>query len=58
MGGVEVNDYLLTEKDAKNLAFEYEDEGYNDVAIENEILAQKSLRGIKRLTQTLREDII
>lgn len=27
-------------------------------AIEEEILAQKSLRGIKRLTKTLREDIV
>lgn len=34
VGGVEVNDYLLTEKDAKDLAFEYEVEGYDDVTIE------------------------
>lgn len=34
VGGVEVNDYLLTRKEAKILAGIYEEEGYNDVIIE------------------------
>jgi hypothetical protein len=33
VGGEEVNDYYLTEEEAKNLAFEYEDDGYDDVVI-------------------------
>jgi hypothetical protein len=33
VGGVEVNDYYLTEKEAKDLAFEYEDDDYDDVVI-------------------------
>ena len=33
VGGVEVNDYLLTKEDAEDLAQEYIDDGYNDVAI-------------------------
>lgn len=33
-GGVEVNDYYLTEEEAKRLASEYEDDGYDDVVIE------------------------
>ena len=34
VGGVEVNDTYLTKKEAENLAFEYEDDGYDDVVIE------------------------
>lgn len=34
VGGVEVNDYYLTKEEAENLAFEYEDDGYDDVIIE------------------------
>jgi hypothetical protein len=34
VGGVEVNDYYLTKQEADNLAFEYEDDGYDDVIIE------------------------
>jgi len=34
VGGAEVNDYYLTHEQAKNLAFEYETDGYDDVAIE------------------------
>ena len=34
VGGTEVNDYLLTREEAENLAFEYEDEGYDDVIID------------------------
>ena len=34
VGGAEVNDDLLTKKDAQELAFEYEKEGYDDVVIE------------------------
>jgi len=34
VGGVEVNDYLLTKEQAENLAFEYEQDGYDDVAID------------------------
>ena len=33
VGGTEVNDYLLTREEAEILAFEYEDNGYNDVII-------------------------
>ena len=32
--GVEVNDYYLTKKQAEDLAFEYEEDGYDDVVIE------------------------
>ncbi len=38
VGGTEVNDYLLTREQAENLAFEYEDDGYDDVIIQ-EILS-------------------
>ena len=34
VGGTEVNDQLLTREQAENLAFEYEDDGYDDVIIE------------------------
>jgi hypothetical protein len=33
VGGVEVNDYYLTKEEAENLAFEYEDDGYDDVIV-------------------------
>ncbi len=35
VGGSEVNDSYLTKDEAEKLAFEYEDEGYDDVIIEN-----------------------
>ena len=34
VGGTEVNDYLLTYKKAKNLAFEYKLNGYDDVSVQ------------------------
>lgn len=34
VGGVEVNDYPLTRREAKILVGIYEEEGYNDVIIE------------------------
>jgi hypothetical protein len=34
VGGTEVNDYLLTKKQAEDIAEEYEEKGYDDVAIE------------------------
>ena len=34
VGGVEVNDYLLTKEDAEYLAQEYIDDGYDDVVID------------------------
>lgn len=34
VGGVEVNDHYLTEGEAKELAKEYEMDGYDDVVIE------------------------
>lgn len=34
VGGVEVNDYYLTKKEAENLAEEYRQDGYDDVVIE------------------------
>jgi len=34
VGGTEVNDYHLTKEQAKNLAYEYELDGYDDVQIE------------------------
>ena len=34
VGGVEVNDNYLTKEEADRLATEYEDEGYDDVVIE------------------------
>lgn len=34
VGGTEVNNYYLTKKEAENLAFEYEDDGYDDIIIE------------------------
>ena len=37
VGGVEVNDYYLTHEQAKNLAFEYKADGYDDVVITQEI---------------------
>jgi hypothetical protein len=33
VGGIEVNDYLLTWSDAHTLAARYTDEGYDDVQI-------------------------
>ena len=33
VGGFEVNDYLLTKEDAEDLAQEYINDGYTDVAI-------------------------
>ena len=34
VGGVEVNDYLPTKEKADSLALEYEDDGYDDVIVE------------------------
>lgn len=34
VGGVEVNDYYLTEEEAERLAEEYRQGGYDDVVIE------------------------
>jgi hypothetical protein len=34
VGGTEVNDYYLTKQQAENLAFEYEQQGYDDVIVE------------------------
>lgn len=34
VGGCEVNDYYLTKEDAEFLAKGYEEDGYDDVAIE------------------------
>ena len=34
VGGVEVNDNYLTKEEADRIATEYEDEGYDDVVIE------------------------
>jgi hypothetical protein len=34
VGGFEVNDYYLTKEEADDLAFEYEENGYDDVFIE------------------------
>ena len=34
VGGVEVNDHYLTEAQAKALAEQYRNEGYDDVSIE------------------------
>lgn len=34
VGGVEVNDYYLTEKEAEALAEEYRQDGYDDVQVE------------------------
>jgi hypothetical protein len=41
VGGIEVNDYLLSWSDAHTLAAGYIDEGYDDVAItyDNEVVA-------------------
>ena len=41
VGGVEVNDYLLSWSDARQLAADYRDDGYDDVAItsRNEVVA-------------------
>lgn len=33
VGGVEVNDHLLTKEDAEDLAQEYINDGYDEVAI-------------------------
>jgi hypothetical protein len=35
VGGVEVNDFLLTKKEAEILCDEYSSQGYDDVIIEN-----------------------
>ena len=37
VGGVEVNDYYLSKKDADNLAKEYKDDGYDDVVVRREV---------------------
>jgi hypothetical protein len=34
VGGIEVNDFYLTKEQAEDLAFEYEQDGYDDVCIE------------------------
>jgi hypothetical protein len=34
--GVEVNDFLLSEDEAKELALKYKSQGYDDVIIENQ----------------------
>ena len=34
VGGIEVNDYLLTEEEANDLVFQYEEDGYDDVVKE------------------------
>jgi hypothetical protein len=34
VGGQEVNDFQLTLKDAEDLAYEYIEDGYDDVVIE------------------------
>jgi hypothetical protein len=34
VGGTEVNDNYLTKQQAENLAFEYEQDGYDDVIVE------------------------
>jgi hypothetical protein len=34
VGGTEVNDNYLTKQQAENLAFEYEQQGYDDVIVE------------------------
>lgn len=36
VGGVEVNDYYLTLEQAQELANQYQDDGYNEVAISAE----------------------
>jgi len=46
VGGVEVNDYYLTIEQAKNLAYEWEIDGYSDVAIEN-----TTTKGKNKMTQ-------
>ena len=40
VGGVEVNDYLLTKKEADLLAFEYKIDGYDDVGVERVATAE------------------
>lgn len=37
VGGIEVNDYYLTKKEAEDLAKEYRKEGYDDVKIRKEL---------------------
>lgn len=34
VGGCEVNDFLLTKQQARNLAQEYIDDGYDDVCVQ------------------------
>ena len=34
VGGVEVNDYLLTRQEAEDLAFDFIEDGYDDVIID------------------------
>lgn len=34
VGGIEVNDNYLTKEQAENLSFEYEQQGYDDVIVE------------------------
>lgn len=36
VGGVEINDYPLTAKQAEQVANEYKEDGYEDVAISKE----------------------
>lgn len=34
VGGIEVNDYLMSKTDAEALAEEYREDGYDDVVVE------------------------
>ena len=36
VGGVEVNDFLLSKNEANELASQYKSEGYDDVIVENQ----------------------
>lgn len=37
VGGIEVNDFYLSKKDAEKLKKEYEQDGYDDVVIRREV---------------------
>ena len=37
VGGIEVNDFYLSKKDAEKLKREYEQDGYDDVVIRREV---------------------
>lgn len=37
VGGIEVNDFYLSKKDAEKLKREYERDGYDDVVIRREV---------------------